>query len=539
MGALRIVVVKPSKYDPAGWVERFRRGFMPNTTIRHLAALTPPEVADVRCDVRVIDEYVETDLGYLDALRADGDSTRVSGRTLVALTGVQSHQLHRALDLAAFAAARGCLVVIGGPHAMTCDTAELQGRGVAFAQSEAELVWRDILSDAARGRLAPTYGGERRWQERLDPPVLDPPPRRDLARYVVPMLGIYPARGCPYSCNFCSVIRIAGHRIRSQPVATTLETMRRARAAGVRVALFTSDNFNKYPEAEELLDALIDARIRLPFFVQCDAQIERQPGLVAKLARAGCFQIFVGAESFSTEALRSAHKLHNSPSRYAEIVRLCREHRISSHFSNILGFPSDTEESIHGHLEALRALNPDVASFYLLTPIPGTEQCDDFLSRGWITEKNLDRFDGSTWTWTHPRLSAERLVRLLLDAYRGFYGWTSIAGKAFRLVRRPGTADFRLGQTLFAILGQAGLARWAARRGEHPMAGGVGRVRLDRVDDYRELRRRVFGLDLATIPRSLALSAADEELNRRARILSGPLRGPTDKKGEVSAVLSP
>ncbi len=515
MGTLRILVVKPSKYDPAGWVERFRRGFMPNTTVRHLASLTPTEHDGFGCDVRVIDEYVETDLAYLEAIRAEPGSSQ---QTLVALAGVQSHQLHRALDLAAFAIARGCLAVIGGPHAMTCDTAELQGRGVAFALSEAELVWRDILSDAARGELAPVYGGGRRWQERLDPPVMAPPPKRDLRRYVVPMLGIYPARGCPYSCNFCSVIQIAGHRVRSQPVATTLETMRRAREAGVRVALFTSDNFNKYPEADALLDAILDARVRLPFFVQCDAQIERQPELVAKLARAGCFQIFVGAESFSPEALRSAHKLHNSPSRYAEIVRLCREHRISSHFSNILGFPADTEKSIRDHSAALRALDPDVASFYVLTPIPGTEQCDDFLSRGWVTEKNLDRFDGSTLTWAHPRLPSERLARLLLDAYRDFYGAKSIARKALRFVRRPGDSDFRAGQTLFAILGQAGLARWAARRGEHPMAGGVGRVRRDHADDYRALRRRVFGLDLATIPRSLALSAADQALNRAARL---------------------
>jgi radical SAM superfamily enzyme YgiQ (UPF0313 family) len=312
------------------------------------------------------------------------------------------------------------------------------------------------------------------------------------------------------------VIRIAGHRIRSQPVETTLETMRRAQAAGVKVALFTSDNFNKYPDADALLDAIVDARIRLPFFVQCDAQIERQPGLVAKLARAGCFQIFVGAESFSPEALRSAHKLHNTPARYAEIVRLCREHRISSHFSNILGFPGDTEDSIRGHRDALRALDPDVASFYVLTPIPGTEQCDDFLSRGWITERNLDRFDGSTLTWTHPRLPAALLARLVLDAYREFYGWRGIARKAAANARTP--RDFRTGQTLFAILGQAALARWAARRGEHPMAGGVGRVRRDHADEYRALRRRVFGLDLAAIPRSLALSASDEELNRSARL---------------------
>src|SRR5262249_14283398 len=196
---------------------------MPNATVRYLASLTPREHAGLRCEVRAIDEYVKTDLAYLDALRPEPNSTQ---RTLVALTGVQSHQLHRALDLAALATARGCLAVIGGPHAMTCDTSELQGRRVAFALSEAELIWRDILSDAARGELAPLYGGARRWQERLDAPVLVPPARRDLARYVVPMLGVYPARGCPYSCNFCSVIKIAGHRIRARPTPTTPATLR-------------------------------------------------------------------------------------------------------------------------------------------------------------------------------------------------------------------------------------------------------------------------------------------------------------------------
>src|SRR5262249_48903691 len=229
-----------------------------------------------------------------------------------------------------------------------------------------------------RGELESTYGGDRRWTARLDFPVLRPPSRRTLARYAVPMLGIYPARGCPYSCNFCSVIKIAGHEVRGQPIETTLASLRAARRAGVRLVLFTSDNFNKIPEASELADAIAAERIRIPFFVQCDAQVYRQPELVERMARAGCFQIFVGAESFNTATLAAAHKFHNTPEKYAEIVRLCRENGITSHFSNILGFPEDTEKGIDEHLETLRALDPDVASFYILTPIPGTEQYADF-----------------------------------------------------------------------------------------------------------------------------------------------------------------
>ncbi len=510
---LRVVIVKPSKYGADGFVERFRRGFMPNSTVPYLASLTPARVGNLSCEVHAVDEYVQTDLSYLSLL----DPTP-GVKVLLALVGVQSHQLHRALDLAALAQARCAASVIGGPHPMTCDTSPLQGRGVSFALCEAELVWRRILADAADGRLAPVYGAERRWQERLDPPVLAPLSRRELKRYVVPLLGVYPARGCPYSCNFCSVIKIAGHRVRSQPVETTLATLRAAKKAGVKLVMFTSDNFNKYPEVRELLAAMIAERIDLPFFAQCDAQIERQEDLVELLARAGCYQIFVGAESFDTATLRAAHKFHNAPEKYGRIVALCRRYGITSHFSNILGFPSDTRAGIREHLRTLRLLAPDVASFYTLTPIPGTEQYDDFRRSGWITESNLDRFDGSSVTWRHPVLSAEELTGLLFHCYREFYGASDVARKCLRLA--SGCRDFRRGAALFAVAGYAAQSRLACRRREHPMAGGSWRVRRDRAADYADLRRRVFGIDRAPLPDSLALSSEDVESNRRAKLFA-------------------
>jgi radical SAM superfamily enzyme YgiQ (UPF0313 family) len=513
MPSLRVVIVKPSKYARDGFVERFRRGFMPNSTVPYLASLTPPVIAGQPCAVETVDEYVETDTGYLGRFEP-----RPGERTLVALVGVQSHQLHRALDLAAVARSRGAQAVIGGPHPMTCDTTMLQGRGVAFALSEAETIWPAILDDAIVGELAPVYGGKRRWEERLDPPVLVPPTRRSLARYAVPMLGIYPARGCPYSCNFCSVIKVAGHRVRSQPVETTLASLRAAKNAGVRFVMFTSDNFNKYPDVRELLDAMVAERIDLPFFAQCDAQIHRQEDLVGQMARAGCHQIFVGAESFDTQALRGAHKFHNDPGRYAKIVALCRENGITSHFSNILGFPSDTESGILRHLATLRELAPDVASFYVLTPIPGTEQYDDFRRDGWITERNLDRYDGTCVTWRHPNLAGEDLERLLFRCYREFYRVRDVAGKVGRLYRRR--RDYRRAGALFAVFGLSVMSRLAAARRVHPMAGGIARVRRDGVRDYALLRRRLFGLDLAPLPGSLALSAADEESNRRAKLVT-------------------
>src|SRR5256885_15166447 len=71
---LRVVVLKPSKYNPRGLVERFWKGFMTNSTIYYIASLTPREVAGVPVEVHTVDEYVEPNLRYLELLRKPDDS---------------------------------------------------------------------------------------------------------------------------------------------------------------------------------------------------------------------------------------------------------------------------------------------------------------------------------------------------------------------------------------------------------------------------------------------------------------------------------
>ncbi len=505
---LRVVIVKPSKYGMTGYVERFRRGFMPNSTIPYIRSMTPASIDGVAIETHAIDEYVQTDLRYLDLLR----SPQVP--TLLALVGVQSHQFHRSLDLAAFARANGVRhCVIGGPHPMTCDTTMLQNRGVSFALAEAEIVWPQILKDAIDGELRPVYGADQRWAGEIHAPVLMPPSKRDLRRYVVPMLGVYPARGCPFTCTFCSVIKISGRQIRSQSIDTTMATLRAAKAAGIRLIMFTSDNFNKYAGAIELLEQMIEERIHIPFFIQCDAQVARQEEFVRAAARAGCFQMFVGVESFSRKTLLAAHKAQNYPAAYGEIVKLCRRYGIASHFSNIIGFPDDTVPSIREHSRILCEIDPDAGSFYILCPIPGTQQYGEFLSKGWITERNLDRFDTTVPTWRHPNLSPAELGALLFDCYKELYSVRRIARTTLDSLRpREISAGWIAG------LGYPAFARFSAWKQTHPMSGGICRVRLDSWSDYRKLRQRQFRVDLVPLPKNLDLSPADEALNHRVKI---------------------
>jgi pyruvate-formate lyase-activating enzyme len=481
---------------------------MPNATLLYLAGLTPAEQDGVPIRVTCVDEYVHTDISYLGSLTPQNGE-----RVLVGLVGVQSHQLHRAADLAAYAVRNGCMAVIGGPHPMTCDTSMLQGRGVSFCVAEADVTWTQIISDACAGELAPLYGAGRRWAETLNPPSLRPYSKRDRRRYLKDMQGVYPARGCPKTCNFCSVIQIASRKVRSQPVETTIHSLLAAKTAGVGFLFFTSDNFNKYDGREELLTRMIEEKIDVPWMCQCDTDVLEQPEFVDLLGRAGCYQVFLGVESFDRRVLQAVHKGHNKPAKYCEIVNLLAEHGIGAHFSNIIGFESDTAESIKHHLAELKRVRPLRASFYLLTHIPGSERYAEVLPTGVINEMNLDRFDGTRPTWRHDHLSHQEWLEMFKHCYREFYSLQQVQD-TLKWIR---TKAPKLKRESMSVAAYSLYARFTAWRGEHPMSGGVWRVRADAVTTYLPLRRRFYGLgDWFPLPAKSDLSEADKAVNRQA-----------------------
>lgn len=467
-----------------------------------MKSLTPPRIKDHLIDVHTVDEYVQTDLSYLNLLKSSGTPV------LLALVGVQSHQLHRALDLAAYARAHGSLAVIGGPHAMTCDTEAIQGRGLSVALSEAEMLWEEILTDATTGILKPAYGGESRWQATLDNIVVEPPSRADLKRYVSPLMGLHPARGCPFNCSYCSVVKVAGRKVRNVSVDSIIRSLRLARAAGVKLILFTSDNFNKVPDVYELLHAMIEEQLSIPFLCQVDTQIGDQEELLELMRRAGCLQMFIGVESLDRATLLGVRKTHNHPPQYGRIIELSRKRGIMTHFSNMIGFPPDTPQSIDNQVDGLRELDPDITTFFIMSPIPGTDQYAEFKEADLLAEENLDRYDATCPVWKHPTMSAKQLEDALYRAYSRFYT-LSHSIRYFRRNARSSSVKYNL---------HPAFNRYAAWKRFHPLAGGVWRVFRDHVNDYLPLRRQMFGFDLVPLPDNLKLSKADEALNRQAKL---------------------
>src|SRR5207244_4949734 len=98
-------------------------------------------------------------------------------------------------------------------HVTACAD-EAQRHVDAVVVGEGEPVWRELLSDAARGNLRPLY--------RASAPFdlgAAPLPRFDLlGARPRPRFTLQTQRGCPLGCEFCGASRLLGS-FREKPVA--------------------------------------------------------------------------------------------------------------------------------------------------------------------------------------------------------------------------------------------------------------------------------------------------------------------------------
>ena len=450
---LHVLLVKPSKYDDDGYVIRFVRGVLPSNTLATLRALTGEvaargELGDVEVVVHLLDEIVDR----IDPVRLVRRWTRRRGdRLVVALAGVQSNQFPRAADLAREFRAAGAPVMIGGfhvsgslamdPRGVPPELREMLDAGVTLVRGEVEECWGDLLRDALHGKLRPLYEVPSPPDiSRAEIPVVDP---RLMKRFAYPDMGTIDAgRGCPFNCSFCTIINVQGRKMRWRRADRIVERIRANHELGIDYYFFTDDNFARNPEWEGVFDGLIALReegLPVEFMMQVDTQAWRIPRFVEKASRAGCTQVFVGMESLNPDNLAAAGKRQNDVRGYREMVEAWHAHDIAVHVGYIIGFPYDTPESVRREVRQLRdEVGVDQASFFMLTPIPGSADHREMLLRGEPIDEDLNRYDSFQPAMDHPRMTREEWLAAYRDAWREFY---SVEGM-IRILSRVPTRDY-------------------------------------------------------------------------------------------------
>jgi tRNA A37 methylthiotransferase MiaB len=431
---LSIILIKPSHYDEQGYVIQWRRSTIPSNSLASVYGLLSEcaEAAVLGPDVEVeIDAYDECNT-VID-VKGTVQRLKAAGGGFVALVGVQSNQYPRALDLARQFRAANLPVVIGGFHVSGClsmlpkPTPELQEAldlGVTLYAGEGEGRLATLLQDVDAGRLKPVYNhlSDLPGMEAAALPVL---PRRIVARVAGHYASFDAGRGCPFQCSFCTIINVQGRKSRYR-TADDVEGIVRANAKqGITRFFVTDDNFARNKNWEPILDRLAALRregLKIRLLLQVDTLCHRTPGFIEKAAAAGCNAVFIGLENINPESLAGTKKRQNKIWEYRQMLQAWRAQKVMTWAGYILGFPTDTPESIARDIEIIkRELPIDILEFFCLTPLPGSEDHKNLYLKGVPMDPDMNRYDLEHVCTGHAIMSPEAWAGVYRDAWQRYY----------------------------------------------------------------------------------------------------------------------
>ncbi len=483
--AFRVVLIKPSHYDPDGYVIQWLRSTLPSNSLASVYGLIK-ECADERVLGPDVDIEVEAcdECNTVVDVAAVAKRIRAAGGGMVGLIGVQSNQYPRALDLARQFRARGLTVMIGGFHVSGCismlptlpaDLQEALDLGIHLYAGEAEGRMAEVLRDVAAGQAKPIY----RYLSDLPEmaaavyPIL---PRSVVTRVAGHYSSFDAGRGCPFQCSFCTIINVQGRKSRYRTPDDVEAIVRANVAQGITRFFVTDDNFARNRNWEPILDRLIELREREKFniklLLQVDTLCHRIPGFIEKSARAGCTAIFLGLENINPESLMGAKKRQNKIWEYREMLLAWRAQKVMTYAGYILGFPTDTPETIARDIEIIKKELPvDILEFFYLTPLPGSEDHKKLHMAGIPMDPDMNKYDLEHACTAHPLMSKETWTQVYADAWKRYYTDEHVE----TIMRRAVVSGINRTKVLDSLTIFSGAARI---EGVHPLQFGFFRRKL-------------------------------------------------------------
>ncbi len=483
-----LVLIKPSHYDDDGYVIQWLRSAIPSNTLAVMNGLA----LDCK-ERRVLGDDVEIDISAFDEtntrVRPNRIAERLSGgRGVVLMVGVQSNQYPRAMDIARRLRALDVMVCIGGFHVSGClamlpeptpELKEAMDLGISLFAGEAEGRFEMVLRDAFNGTLKPLYN----YMDDLPGlngatlPIL---PASAINRTGGKQTSFDAGRGCPFLCSFCTIINVQGRKSRRRSVDDVEQIIRSNLAQGVNRFFITDDNFARNMDWERIFDRLIELRekdkLDIKFVIQVDTMCHRLPHFIEKAGRAGVVRVFIGLESINPDNLMGAKKKQNKITEYRQMLLQWKNVGATIVAGYIVGFPSDTPESILRDVKIIqRELPIDLVQFSCMTPLPGSEDHQKLYKAGMYMDPDLNKYDVEHVTASHPIMSEAQWQQAYNDAWAAYY-----SPEHFETVmRREAATGGRPGKLLTLLIWSYGSIML---EGMHPYQGGYLRrkYRADR-----------------------------------------------------------
>jgi len=237
-------------------------------------------------------------------------------------------------------------------------------------------------------------------------------------RLAIPSL----ARGCPFTCSFCSQWKFwRDYRVRDpQKVVDEIEDLVETHGVGFFILADEEPTINKkkFTEfCEELIRRGLPDRVKWGINTRV-TDIQRDKDMLPLWRKAGLVHISLGTEAAAQLKLDRFNK-ETKVEENKEAIRLLREADIFTEAQFIVGLENETEETLEETYRYARDWNPDLANWTMYTPWPFTPLFQELRDK-------VEVFDFEKYNFVTPIMKPDAMDRAtLLDRvmhnYRRFY----------------------------------------------------------------------------------------------------------------------
>ncbi|MFN8250301.1 MAG: radical SAM protein [Ferruginibacter sp.] len=299
-----------------------------------------------------------------------------------------------AFKMIGYAKERGCTVLVSGSDSTDRYEMYLDAGADFILMGEAEVTLQELITAITNGRqdFLPVSGIAFRHQnatvktkrrevirdlDALPMPawdIIDMEPYRSMwqqhAGYFSMNMGT--TRGCPFKCNWCAK-PIYGNRynVRSPQHVINELLFLKAKYRFDHI-WFCDDIFGLKPGwIHEFANLVQEQQLVFDFKIQCRADLLLQEENIKDLARAGCSNIWMGAESGSQKILDAMDK-GTTVQQIQDATHLLKKHGIHPSFFIQFGYPGETKEDIALTVRMINNLLPYEVGISVSYPLPGT-----------------------------------------------------------------------------------------------------------------------------------------------------------------------
>lgn len=325
-------------------------------------------------DVELLDENFD-DFEFKDA-------------DLVGITALTS-SVTRAYEIADIYRKKSITTVLGGIHASM-----MPDEAMKFVDSvvigEVESVWPSLIEDFEKGKLRKSYTGKLLSMENAVKP------RRDLFHRDYNFASIQTTRGCPMSCDFCSVHTFNGNCYRLRPINEVLDELETLEH---HLVYFVDDNLIGYGKKSqqrsiELFEGIIERGIKIEWFCSASMNFADNEEVLRLASKSGCRMVLLGIESERIDQLQDMNKKLNAKmgiESYDKVFNKIHKYGIAVLGAFIYGLPTDTPETMAARTEYINDASIDAVQATILTPLPGTGLFNRMTEEGKITLNNYPK----------------------------------------------------------------------------------------------------------------------------------------------------